>query len=103
RSEIESTVSIRFGLIHEAVHHGWHQPCIPVLSNQVECLEKFKAVSEIVKDEAEAVLQEYHSEQRTASAECQILLQEYENWDQHGGDSKMKMAMIYSKISCNYR
>lgn len=72
-----SSVSIRFGLILEAYCRGSHEH-ISVLSKQIECLEKLKAASEIVrtrrdKDKAKAALQEFISEQHCKEAVSNVL------------------------------
>ncbi|GLV61251.1 hypothetical protein CBL_21078 [Carabus blaptoides fortunei] len=40
---------------------------------------------------------------RVMNSKMRLLWILFQNWDQHGGDSKMIMAMIYSKISCGTR
>lgn len=57
------SVSVRFGLILEAYCRGSHEH-ISILLRQLECLDKLKKTSELVrerkdKDKAKAALQEY--------------------------------------------
>lgn len=71
------SVSIRFGLILEAYCRGSHEH-ISVLSRQIECLEKLKAASEVVrqkrdKDKAKAALQDYLSEQHCQEVNSNVL------------------------------
>lgn len=78
RSEMQTpSVSIRFGLILEAYCRGAIEH-ISLLQRQMECLEKLKAASELIrtkrdKDKAKSALQEFLNEKHCMDTTSNVL------------------------------